>query len=344
MRPYLDYTLVAPGDLRLEQKSLTVDALGEDALLCETVASAISPGTELAAFQGLPPLRPVPSPYPRRLGYMNVARVVATGSGSPLPAGTLVYTHAAHCSHFVVPRAKVLAVVPATLSPVRASVAYLYRLGWNGLRRAAFKPGCRVAVIGLGAIGLATVQLSSHMGGRTTAISGQAEARARAERAGAATLDKSEASERFLPSLSAMADHMDVVIVTTGSWEDWELALSMTAFNGSIAVLGFPGRGLPPPATNPLASRYFYDRQITIAAAGFAPWPPGSGNEPPEVLAGDIQAILAAIEKNELDPAALIEETVRADRLADAYHRMTSARPGPGTIVLDWQQVKPTPA
>ena len=40
--------------------------------------TAISPGTELAAYVGLPPLRDGPA-YPRLQGYCNVGRVLTVG-------------------------------------------------------------------------------------------------------------------------------------------------------------------------------------------------------------------------------------------------------------------------
>ena len=45
-----------PGQLALREEPLASPGDGE--ILCETIVTAISPGTELAAWRGLPPLRP----------------------------------------------------------------------------------------------------------------------------------------------------------------------------------------------------------------------------------------------------------------------------------------------
>ena len=72
------YELEAPG--RLVAREHDVDErLGPNDVLGETEVSAISTGTELAAWCGKPPLRPSRA-YPRLVGYCNLAIVTAVGS------------------------------------------------------------------------------------------------------------------------------------------------------------------------------------------------------------------------------------------------------------------------
>lgn len=60
-------------------------------LAVETLVSAISPGTELAAWVVAPPLRPTTQPYPRLMGYCNVCIVRAPGVGAgQLPDGSAI--------------------------------------------------------------------------------------------------------------------------------------------------------------------------------------------------------------------------------------------------------------
>lgn len=58
-------------------------ALQSDQVFARTLYSAISPGTEIAAFLGCPPLRPGKL-CPRVVGYCNVAEVLAIGAGVTL--------------------------------------------------------------------------------------------------------------------------------------------------------------------------------------------------------------------------------------------------------------------
>lgn len=338
------YTLVAPRDLVLAEEPLGEAALGADELVCRTLASAISPGTEIAAYVGLPPLRPVARPYPRYLGYMSVAEVERAGAGAEqrFAPGSLVYTHAAHRDRYRIGADSVLAAVPQGLAPVTASPAYLYRLGWNALRRAGMQPGMSVAVIGLGAIGLATVQLLRHLGATCYAVSSFETALGRAEQSGAMALSRTDARARFLDDSRRDGGLADIVISTTNGWDDWLLALSLARFNGVVSVLGFPGRGEPAATENPLSSRFFYDRQLTLTAAGFAPDHPHTGQEEASRLKADIATLLGWIDEGALDPSQIIISTSPAHEFPQVCRDLSERRAGPGIIVLDWTTFVPS--
>jgi threonine dehydrogenase-like Zn-dependent dehydrogenase len=254
----------------------------------------------------------------------------------PLDPGVLIYSGAAHQSRFVLAEDRVLAVLPTGIDPIAASVAYLYRLGWNALRRAKWARGQQIAIIGLGAIGLATVEIAHLFGCKVLAASDQPAARGIAEACGAQVIDKLEA-ESQARAVAAMPPLYDLVISTSNTWSDWQLALRLAAFNGIISVLGFPGRGQPRPDDNPLASQFFYDKQLTISAAGFGPEHAGTGAEDPALLAADISQILAWIRDGKLVPRRLISDVMRAQDLAAAYQRLQSRDRAAGTIVLDWR-------
>lgn len=342
MLPTNSYTfdLRAPHDLRLDSRPIEAKPLEPDELICQTLYSAISPGTELAAYCGLPPLRPTPSPYPRLLGYMNVAKVIVAGekASRSFPPGSVVYSHAAHGSVARLTEDRVLAIVPEGLEPRLAAPAYLFRLGWNALKRAAPLPGQDVAVIGLGAIGLATVQMTIVSEAACTAISAFESARSVAQGMGAHVLTRSEARSRCLSEISAGGGLSDVTITTSNSWDDWQLALSMTRFNGTICVLGFPGRGLPPPDENPLQSRFFYDRQLTVKAAGFGPIQAGCKDQGSDGLKEEMREILRWLDSGALDSNSLIAQTLSAAGGREIYERLINDRFAPGTIVLDWTE------
>lgn len=308
--------LAAPGRIELREERYDSAALEDGQMLCATRYSAISPGTELAAFNGLAPLRPSAAPYPRWLGYMNVAEVLA--SRGPVPAGALVYSHAAHRSHFVIDAGRVLAQV--TLDPCSASLAHLYRLAWSGLRRGRGTLPGRVGIVGLGAIGLCAVQVASLFGCQIVAVSEHASAAALARARGAQVHGR--ASAQAMPE----GEGCDLVLVTTNSWRDWDLALSMTRYGAVVSVIGFPGRAGDTPRANPLDSRYFYDRQLSLISAGKAGF-----------AAGDLAQILEWIAAGRIDPKALIAAVHPAADLAGAYRALQAGARAPGTVVLDWR-------
>lgn len=325
--------LVAPR--RLEEEVFSLPAPGDGEILCQTVISAISPGTEIASYTGMPPLRPGPV-YPRLQGYCNVARILETGKGvTDLRPGDRVLTFQSHRSHFVVAAADILARIDDAVDSDKAAVAYLFHLGYNAVLRSGVRPGHRVLVIGLGALGLTSVALAAMAGANVCAVSDHDAPRQLALKAGAATvLSRDMAFEmQKAGELSA-----DIIISTTGSWTDWQLALKAAASLGVIAVLGFPGRGQPAPENNPLDSQFFYMKQLRIEAVGMSPELPDSRGFCRFNERSNLAFILKAIELGTLHAELLISGRFPGSvaGLTDAYESLLARRNSPVTFLLDW--------
>src|SRR5689334_8047017 len=106
------YELTGPRNLVIRSSTLDLMGLNETQIAGKTLVSVLSPGTELAAYRGDPPLRPG-NPYPRLVGYCNVASVLAAGSAvSDLRPGDRVITFQSHRSAFICAASEVVARVP----------------------------------------------------------------------------------------------------------------------------------------------------------------------------------------------------------------------------------------
>jgi len=104
----------------------------------KTLYSTISPGTELAAYIGSPPLRPM-KVYPRLLGYCNLAEVLATGSEvKNLKAGDKVITFQSHRSHFIAEENTIVVKLKDDSLLEFASATYLYHLPFHALLKSGF--------------------------------------------------------------------------------------------------------------------------------------------------------------------------------------------------------------
>lgn len=325
--------LHGPGDLRFEDESLPA-APGAGEIIARTLWSAISPGTEMAAFQGLPPLRPG-RVYPRLVGYCNVAEILAVGGGvEGLVPGTRVLTWQSHRSAFVVPAADVLAVLPPDADARAASAAYLFHLGLDAVHRTGISLGHKVAVLGMGALGLGAVAMAARAGADVTAITGRAEVAAIARVMGAR--DVVAPAEGAAVAKATGLGGFDSVVSTSNRWADWEFALRLARKGGTVAVLGFPGRGEAPPPSNPLASQYFYDKQLRLIACG----QPVERDAPPDeirfTLKRNMADIVGRISRGDLPADRLLTAEYPAASLADAYRALASRRPGDVTSVLAW--------
>lgn len=326
-------TLVAPRRLEMREETLDPDRLGASSVLCQTLLTAISPGTELAAYTGAPPLRDGTT-YPRVLGYCNVASVLATGRDVVgLAPGDRVLSFTSHRSHFVIAADAVLATLPAGADSAQVVFAYLYHLGYNALLRSGTRAGSRVLVIGLGVLGLTSVAMASLAGADVVAVSDQPHAHRLARAFGAREVLGRGGREVLHGALRPGAD---VVVCTTNGWDDWALALDLAGTRATLAVLGFPGRGVPPPTFNPLDSRHFYAKQLRIEAVGHSPERADSRGFNRFNERDNLRYIIDQIVRGRLDAGSLVSGRYASLDIEQAYGDLLARTHSPVTYILQW--------
>lgn len=323
--------LNGPGEVQLRREILGWPGEGE--LLCETIVSAISPGTEIAAWRGLPSLRPGVG-YPRLQGYCHVGRVLATGSSDYRP-GDRVLSFTSHRSHVLLSTDDVLYRLPADADAEAIACTYLYHLGYNAVLRADVRPGSRVLVIGLGALGLTSAAMAAIAGADVLAISDQPEAAKLAERLGAQAVYGRNSTDE---AKAALGPGADVVISTVNGWEDWQSGLRLAGQNGVIAMLGFPGRGEDIPAENPLTSEHVYMKQLRIEAVGWSPERDDSRSFLRFNERANLDWIARLIVQGRIDPSLLISGRYAGHDIAAAYADLAARRGGAITYVLEWSE------
>lgn len=327
--------LTAPGELELRMEELRAPAHSE--LLCETLFTTISPGTELAAYKGLPPLRPGVQ-YPRLLGYCNVARVLEAGPAAKgFSPGDLVLSFTSHRSAFIIEAKDVLYRLLEGSVPQEIACAYLFHLGYNAVLRANVRAGSRVLVIGLGVLGLTTVAMASMAGAQVFALSDHEHLAYVAMKFGAQGVfsrnDLEAMTARLGPGLA------DVVVSTTNSWPDWQTALRCAGMQATIGVLGFPGRGVAPPSVNPLDSQHFYVKQLRIEAVGMSPkQPDGRGfcrfNE-----RDNIDFVATQINQGRLNASLLVSGCYGRADARQAYRDLLGRRSSVITYQIKWTDI-----
>lgn len=302
-----------------------------DQILCRTEMSALSPGTEISAYRGDPPLRPQARVYPRLMGYCNVATILARGADVPahLQVGDRVLTHQSHRSGFMVAHGAVLAKLPAGMPVDQASVTYLFHLGYAAFLKSGAVQGDSAAILGLGTLGLTTAALFANAGIAMTGFTNHAPGAHMVQAFGLRAVAPKEPGN--------YADSFDHVIVSTNAWDDWHLALQLCRADATITALSFPGRGQDMPAFNPLDSRYFYDKQLRIQSCGYMPQGAGSSRrDQPRAIPHNCAFLLDAIERGQLPAGALIDSVVPYGALDALYADMLEGNRSAQTYVLDW--------
>ncbi|MEM7702471.1 MAG: zinc-binding alcohol dehydrogenase [Pseudomonadota bacterium] len=318
--------LKGPGELVWRKESLPPPDIGQ--VLCETLFSAISPGTELAAWRGSPPLKPG-NPYPRVQGYCNVARVLEIGKGvDELKPGDRVLTLQSHRSRFVCPADEIYVTLAPEMDARRVATSYLFHLGYNAVLRSGVRAGHRVVVIGLGVLGLTSVAMASRAGAEVIAVSDHSSVQEIARTAYSALKVGSRKEAPHLRQSGA-----DAVILTTNRWEDCRLAMELAGQNAVIACLGFPGREEAPGDYNPLAAEPFYTKQLRIEAVGMSPLE----NDPLGFNRFNLRDNLGFITRA-IAPLAdpIISGICPASGLNRAYEDLAARKRNAVTYLLDW--------
>jgi L-iditol 2-dehydrogenase len=225
MTTYLRSVLAGPGRSRIETADIAEPGPGE--ILVRVLAAGVC-ASELPAWQAGPGGGGGPGAVV--LGHEPVGRVVAVGAGVRTPAvGDLVTGRlGSSFAELVVARAQDAVPVPPDLGPT-AAIGEPLGCVVEAVRRSTVDVGDRVAVVGLGFMGLCLLQvLAASPVAELVAIDPRPEARDRAVHYGATA-----AYEAGVPG------EFDIVFEVTGVPDGLDLATRLTREHGILSVVGY---------------------------------------------------------------------------------------------------------
>ena len=323
------YYLTKPFELKMIKDEENIDNPNLQEICTKTLYSAISPGTELSAYKGDPPLRPTNKIYPRLQGYCNVSQITSIGSDiTKFKVGDYILTNSSHRSNDTISANEIITRIPKNTDLVSISTTYLFHLGYNACLKSKMTPGHNVAIVGLGTLGLTSAAVANIFGASTFGFTNNLDNKTNFKNFGFRTV--------FSKNNTKKNNIADIVIITSNAWDDWELALRLAKPGGKIAVIGFPGRGQDKPKNNPIRSEYFYDKQLNIISCGYSP-----NQDVPEqdirfTLKRNCQYLMSSIIEKKLPAKELITEIRDSKELCLVYEEMINRRSHSGTYVLDW--------
>lgn len=242
-----------------ELRPVTLPALTHDDVLVETLFTGISRGTETLVFAGrVPasqravmrcPFQDGEFPGPVKYGYCSVGRVA---EGPRDLVGRAVFCLHPHQDRYVVPAAAVTPL-PEALPPERAVLAANMETALNGVWDAAVRPGDRVGVVGLGAVGLLAARLASRIPGtEVVALDIDPGKRKPAEALGLGFAGTPPAGAGF-----------DVVLHASGHPDGLVTALAIAGFEATVVELSWYGST---PVALPLGEA-FHSRRLAIRSS-----------------------------------------------------------------------------
>ncbi|GIK71017.1 MAG: oxidoreductase [Chloroflexota bacterium] len=227
----------APGEVTVVHEAIPRPASGE--VLVQTLISAISAGTELLFLRGeVPTSMSVDSAiaaldgavrYPLRYGYACVGRVVEIGAGVDAAwIGRMVFAFHPHTSHFTAHTAQVIPA-PDDIDPAQAALLPNMETAVNLVMDGEPIIGERVAVIGLGVVGLLTTALLARFPlARLLAVDPLSQRRSLALTLGAhAVASPDERGEHSV---------FDLTYEVSGAPDALNTALALTGYAGRVVI------------------------------------------------------------------------------------------------------------
>jgi len=178
---------------------------------------------------------------PIAMGYSQVGVIDALGTKvSEFSCGDRVVSNGSHAEIVVVPK-NLVARIPDNVTDEAASFTVVSAIALQGVRLAEVSLGERVAVIGLGLIGLLTVQLLRAQGCQVIGLDYDAEKLALAREFGAKTVNLSSDSDAVDEAMIFSQNHgVDAVLITaaTDSAEPIKAAAQMSRQRGRVILVG----------------------------------------------------------------------------------------------------------
>lgn len=285
---------------------------------------------------------------PVPLGYSAAGVVIEAGEGvTGIQVGDRVacagHPYAGHAEVIAVPR-NLAVLIPDQVDFEDASFAMLGAIAMNAVRLAAPALGERVAVIGMGLLGLLALQMLRAAGCRVLAIDIAPGKLELAHRLGASRLALSTANVEEIAREFSGGYGVDAALVfaSTDSSEPVEQAAAITREQGRVLVPGLVKLDLPrktffekelrlivPKAGGPGGADADYEARGRDLPLPFVRWTEGR----------NLAAFLELIADNRLTVKPLITHRFAISQALDAYRLIqdhTPAEPAPIGVILDY--------
>jgi predicted dehydrogenase/threonine dehydrogenase-like Zn-dependent dehydrogenase len=286
---------------------------------------------------------------PLPLGYCNVGFVVNVGSGVlGFKVGERVISNGKHAEIVSVP-INLCAKVPNSVSDEEAAFTVLGAIALQGIRLAKPTLGETVVVIGLGLIGLITIQLLRANGCRVLGLDFDNERLELARKFGAEVVDLGAGQDPInAADLYSRRRGVDAVIVTaaTKSSEPMHLAALMCRKRGRIILVGVTGIEL--------LRDDFFKKELTFqVSASYGPgrYDPNYEDKGQDYPVGfvrwteqrNFEAVLDMMEDGRLNVKPLISHRFRIDEAENAYNLVACGGQSLG-ILLQFPGIEVSPA
>ena len=176
--------------------------------------------------------------------------------------GTRILTFESHRSYFGINENNILSAIPMNVSNENAATTYLFHLGYQNIINCNLIAGSRLLVIGLGCLGLTTINMGDIAGCEVYGLTDNDTSKQQAEKMGAKKVFNRFEIKNELNHENRVK--FDCIIITSNNWEDVYIAMQLAPLRGKIGLLGFPGRDGELPKFNPLNLTTFIKSSLVL--------------------------------------------------------------------------------
>lgn len=267
------------------------------------------------------------------LGYCNVGTVVETGSGvTTLKVGDRVASNGAHAEMILRP-VNLCARIPSDVTADSAAFTVVSAIALQGIRLAQPTLGECCVVIGLGLIGLLTIQLLRAHGCRVLGVDIDDTHFGMAQAFGAETLQLTPGADLLAVAAAfSRGRGVDAVIITATTQSDDPVhqAARICRKRGRIVLVGVTGLQL--------SRDDFYEKELSFQVS--CSYGPGRYDDAYEIGGNDypvgfvrwtaqrnFEAVLDMMASGALDTSPLISHRFGVDAFAAAYTALQKERP-----------------
>jgi threonine dehydrogenase-like Zn-dependent dehydrogenase len=329
----MPYELLLAGPRRIVRSPYVDEPLRDEEVRATALVGGISHGTELALWRGVSPFHDqrfdpdlrafvdadAGSAYPARLGYEWVGRVEAVGAAvRQVVPGDLVHLprpHAETQTFTVEPARGLPLVLPSGLPTRRATLLQRATIAVQAVQDARIAIGDRVAVFGLGVLGLLAVQIA-RLGGASWvgAVDPIGARRALAEQLGADQAFDPTSVDTGLELKRSTGGGVDCAIELSGSYAALHQALRSAKMAGVVIAAGFYSGSAGDQLD--LGREFHHNRLTLLASMGGWDCPPRDHRRPrsrARMLAAELLA------SGRLQADEVLTDEVPFARAATAY-------------------------
>ncbi len=327
--------LMVTGPRQVEFEEAPVPDCPDDGLLVRARVTAVSTGTEIRVYRGIPVDKEgaflhthVPFQFPCENGYSMVGEVVEVGSEvSGSRVGERVFVAASHGQYAAVPAQGAIRL-PDAISDEVAVFLSILEVGHIGLRTGRPEPGENVAIMGGGVIGLSALAYCRAFGFRTAVIELDRSRLDLAGRMGADLLASPEDegfSDRILEFFGG--EGADLVLEAASVWPAIETGMQIARTDGRVVVIA---RHTDMPAFSPVGHPYLGKGLTLLTSYGHRP----DGHRWDQRRCNALTLELLSKEKLLVSP--MITDRFDWQALPDVCRRMDEGDKGLVGVVIHW--------